>query len=56
VAGEGTAREWPQVASLLRDALFDARLAGGRDDPARADGELTAAGITQDHPSLRGPS
>ena len=56
VAGEGTAREWPQVASLLRDALFDARLAGGRDDPARADGELAAAGITQEHPSLRGPS
>jgi hypothetical protein len=54
VAGEGTAREWPQVASLLRDALLDARLAGGRDDPERADLELAAAGLRPDHPSLRG--
>jgi hypothetical protein len=56
VAGEGAAREWPQVASLLRDATADARLAGGRDDPERVDRELAAAGILPDDPSLRGPT
>jgi hypothetical protein len=56
VAGEGAAREWPQVVSLLRDALADKRLAGGHDDAARADQELQAAGIGPDHPSLRGPA
>jgi hypothetical protein len=56
VAGEGTARAWPQVVSLLTDALADVRLAGGRDDPQRADRELAAAGIRPGHPSLRGPS
>ncbi len=55
VAGEGTARAWPQVASLLTDALADVRLAGGRDDPERADRELAAAGITPEHPTLHGP-
>jgi hypothetical protein len=30
IAGEGTAEAWPQVASLLRDALLDAEPAGGR--------------------------
>lgn len=56
VAGEGTARAWPQVVSLLTDALADARLAGGRDDVQRADRELAAAGIRPGHPSLRGPA
>jgi len=31
IAGEGTAEAWPQVSSLLRDALLDAELAGTRD-------------------------
>jgi hypothetical protein len=56
VAGEGAAREWAQVSSLLRDATADRRLAGGRDDPDRVDRELAAAGIDGDDPSLRGPS
>lgn len=30
IAGEGTAEAWPQVSSLLRDALLDAELAGTR--------------------------
>jgi hypothetical protein len=30
IAGEGTAEAWPQVGSLLRDALLDAELAAGR--------------------------
>jgi hypothetical protein len=33
IAGEGTAEAWPQVVSLLRDALLDAELAAGRDSP-----------------------
>jgi hypothetical protein len=56
VAGEGTARAWPQVVSLLTDALADTRLAGGRDDAERADRELAAAGIRRGDPSLRGPA
>jgi hypothetical protein len=52
VAGEGAAREWAQVTSLLRDATADLRLAGGRDDPDRVDRELAAAGIEADDPSL----
>jgi len=30
IAGEGTAEAWPQVRSLLQDALLDAELAGTR--------------------------
>jgi hypothetical protein len=58
VRGEGTATSWPQVASLLRDAIADAELrgAGAAADPAarlaRADAELASAGIGPGHPSL----
>jgi hypothetical protein len=61
VRGEGTATSWPQVASLLRDALTDAELRAGRDGRvatdaaarlARADAELASARIGQGHPSL----
>jgi hypothetical protein len=63
VRGEGTATSWPQVASLLRDALTDAALAERREAVpasdaaarlARADAELASAGITPGHPSLYG--
>ncbi len=61
VRGEGTATSWPQVASLLRDAITDSALAAGRAERpagdaasrlARADGELASAGIGPGHPSL----
>jgi hypothetical protein len=62
VVGEGTAESWPQVASLLRDAMDDAvvaaRLGRGSTGPAerlrRADLELASAGIGPGHPSLYG--
>ena len=46
-------RRWGITVTAF--ALADARLAGGRDDPQRADRELAAAGIATDHPSLHGP-
>jgi hypothetical protein len=60
VLGEGAATAWPQVASLLRDAIGDAeeaaRLtvsrAGGSARARRVDEELAAAGIGPGHPSL----
>jgi hypothetical protein len=52
VAGEGSAREWRQVVSLVRDARGDAALAVHRS--ARVNDELAAAGIGPDHPSLYG--
>jgi hypothetical protein len=62
VAGEGSAGAWPQVESLLTDALADAELARGegprarRDDTAtrlaRMDDALSAAGIGPGHASL----
>ncbi|MDQ3877258.1 MAG: hypothetical protein M3290_02745 [Actinomycetota bacterium] len=62
IAGEGTAQTWPQVLSLVRDALADERHAapGGpsaepENRPGRADTELLAAGIGPDHPSLYEP-
>ncbi len=62
VTGEGTAGSWAQVASLLTDAVEDARAARrggtGRMSPAerlaRADAELASAGIGPGHPSLYG--
>jgi len=60
VTGEGSAAAWPQVVSLLRNALEDAKAHGGgprkrrslparwstdAEREARADGELMAAGI-----------
>ena len=61
IRGEGTATSWAQVASLLRDAITDAELQAERAGRiasdaaarlARADAELTSAGIGQGHPSL----
>jgi hypothetical protein len=60
IHGEGAATQWPQLASLLRDAVADARLAdehegavpAGERRAARADSALAAAGIGQGHPSL----
>lgn len=60
VRGEGTASNWSQVVSLLRDALADAAPAQGRAGDStperllRADRELSAAGIEAGHPSLYG--
>jgi hypothetical protein len=46
IAGEGTAEAWPQVHSLLRDALLDAELAAGRDgsSPRGVPGGSVASG------------
>jgi hypothetical protein len=49
LAGEGSATGWPQVASLLGDALEDRADAVGL---PRADAALAAAGIGPGHPSL----
>jgi hypothetical protein len=66
VLGEGTASSWAQVASLLRDAIDDARSgAGGAPSPRqitlgpadrmrRGEAELASAGIGPGHPSLYG--
>ena len=65
VQGEGTASSWAQVASLLRDAIEDSRIAAvrpagenGSMRPAerikRAEDELASAGIGPGHPSLYG--
>jgi len=47
IEGEGAAETWPQVASLLADAMADAR-----DSQDRVERELSAAGIGAGHPSL----
>jgi len=65
VVGEGAAGSWPQVQSLMRQAITDAgtrsehrREGAGpargtdRERAARVDGELLAAGIGPGHPSL----
>ncbi|MGH9053093.1 MAG: hypothetical protein ACRDWX_08800, partial [Acidimicrobiia bacterium] len=59
VVGEGAAATWPQVASLLGQAMADAGLAVERsagldtaDREARADRELLRAGIHPGHASL----
>jgi hypothetical protein len=59
ILGEGAAGAWPQVASLLRDAIGDAETqgltvsrAGGAERARRVDQELSAAGIGPGHPSL----
>jgi hypothetical protein len=64
VEGEGTAGSWEQVASLLRDAIEDARTSNGRHGIAvpmgpaerlkRGEDELATAGIGPGHPSLYG--
>jgi hypothetical protein len=56
VVGEGTGGSWPQVASLLGQALADARAGDrGAGTEDRVEGELLAAGIGPQHPSLYGP-
>src|SRR3954454_15892148 len=63
ILGEGAAASWPQVASLLRDAIGDAEAAsmkpmsraGGSERARRVDQELAAAGIGPGHPSLHPP-
>jgi len=59
IVGEGAAASWPQVASLLRDAIGDAEAqsltvsrAGGSERARRVDDELASAGIGPGHPSL----
>jgi len=59
ILGEGAAASWPQVASLLRDAIDDAAgpslavsRAGGRERARRVEQELAASGIGPGHPSL----
>jgi hypothetical protein len=60
ILGEGAAASWPQVASLLRDAIGDAEeaanltvsRAGGSERARRVDEELAAAGIGPGDPSL----
>ena len=56
VIGAGAAASWQQVQGLLRQAfadLYGGSTADGRDNAARVDAELIAAGITPGHPSLR---
>ena len=58
IHGEGVATQWPQLVSMLRDAVYDEQLAvrsyGGRGEEraSRVDETLAAAGIGPDHPSL----
>jgi hypothetical protein len=58
IQGEGMASQWPQLASMLRDAVYDSQLAvrryGGRGEERASaiDDTLAAAGIGPDHPSL----
>ncbi len=56
IRGEGVATSWPAVASLVADAIEDAREPALGDDgnsrARRVDETLAAAGIGPDHPSL----
>jgi hypothetical protein len=52
IQGEGSATQWPQLTSLLRDARADTRMAGGERRATAADSALEAAGIGPGHPSL----
>ena len=52
IQGEGSATTWKQIASLLRDAEHDARMAGGEERTDRIDELLEASGIGAGHPSL----
>ncbi|MFN2594303.1 MAG: hypothetical protein ABR579_05380 [Actinomycetota bacterium] len=55
ISGEGTAQTWPQVLSLLRDAVEDEATGATGGRFGRADKELHAAGIDSEHPSLYEP-
>ncbi len=57
VRGEGVATTWPQLASMVADAIADERMVVAREASVRGrdrgvDEKLAAAGITPDHPSL----
>jgi hypothetical protein len=52
IQGEGSATQWPQLASLLRDARADTRMAGGQRRALGIDATLEAAGIAPGHASL----
>ncbi len=57
VRGEGVATTWPQLASMVADAIADERMVAAREASVRGrdrgvDEKLAAAGITPDHPSL----
>ena len=57
VRGEGVATTWPQLTSMVTDAIEDERMATARVESVRGrdrrvDEKLAAAGITLDHPSL----
>ena len=52
IQGEGSATQWPQLASLLRDARADMRETAGQRRALDADAALEAAGIGPGHPSL----
>lgn len=58
IHSEGTATNWEQVLSLLRDALLETEDGPAGDDSAerirRADAELAASGVHPGHPSLYG--
>jgi hypothetical protein len=58
IHSEGTATNWEQVLSLLRDALLETEEGQTGDGSAerirRADAELAAAGVHAGHPSLYG--
>lgn len=53
VVGEGTARTWPQVLSLMADAGNEGGRGGGGSD--RVDAELAAAGLAPGDPRLYHP-
>jgi hypothetical protein len=55
IAGEGSARSWSQVASLIGTASGDAEAARGPREE-RVDDELAAAGILPGDPRLYHPS
>jgi len=57
ITGEGSARNWQQIGSLIVDATADgAMLSQLNDRVEREDGALAAAGIGPGHPSLYDPA
>lgn len=57
IAGEGSARNWQQISSLIVDATADGAMLSQLDDRVkREDGALAAAGIGPGHPSLYDPA
>jgi hypothetical protein len=57
IAGEGSARSWQQISSLIVDATADREMLSQLDDRVgREDSALAAAGIGPGHPSLYDPA